>query len=79
MQCVGRQSDPPGDHPPGVQRDASCAPVPAGRLRAIPGPVLWSNRNGRARVRRESAGPAMDFFFLVRLQADSTIRRLKNP
>jgi hypothetical protein len=40
------------------------------RLGGVSALVLRANRNGRIRVRRESAGPAMDFFFLVRPQTD---------
>lgn len=69
MQCVGRRSDPPGNHPAGVKRDASCTPV----LDASSGRRLSSGSTGESPRPSSSAkgfrGPAYGLFLFSFLGA----------
>ena len=59
-----------------TERPASWTQFRRHSLRAVSAPVLSAKRDGPTRPRRPSAP---DFFFLVRRQTESTIRRLQKP
>jgi hypothetical protein len=61
-------------------RSASWVPVPGG-IAFVPVQLRFYGRTVTAEFEceGESAGPATHCFFLVRLQTDSTIRRLRIP